>query len=103
MVRLAMLTTMPGATLKTRLALLPLIVRALWPGPLMMRLSVMSNSPPVRVMVGVELVEDDFLPPLPVAVCGREKSISAAAPPAFKELSWLLAWAMAQRSEPALP
>src|SRR5579885_645190 len=52
-VRSAILTEGLPASPKTRLAWLPLTVRLLRPGPLMVKLSVMSSSPLVRVMVPV--------------------------------------------------
>src|SRR5262245_52631832 len=78
-VRLAMLTLL-AMTSKTRAAWLPLTVNRLAPGPLMVTLSVMRNSPLVRVMVPRTLVANAM-------VSGP---------------GLLLAWPTAQRREPGL-
>src|SRR5207248_2107831 len=49
----AMVAVTPPLISKTRLALLPLMVRRLAPGPSMVRSSVMLSSPLVRAMVPV--------------------------------------------------
>jgi hypothetical protein len=54
-VRSEIVTTLAPIMKKTREALLPLTVRTVAPGPKMVRLSVMSNSPVVSVIVPVTL------------------------------------------------